>query len=191
MAKKPFKSRNLSVYSNLTRKHKTRRDADSRKKAEYLATLPKDPIKRILHRMKPKNFFGYWFSKKGGIMALKIAGVGMLMMVLTVGALFAYYRKDLDSIRPGEISKRVQTTVTKYYDRNNVLLTSLRTVDGEMAFNRAHRHTLVLTQKTSHYRKRLYLQPSQISPDFTIHTTSLVMKRSFRDSIKYSIVWLR
>ncbi len=55
-------------------------------------------------------------------MALKIAGVGMLMMVLTVGALFAYYRKDLDSIRPGEISKRVQTTVTKYYDRNNVLL---------------------------------------------------------------------
>ena len=122
MAKKPFKSRNLSVYSNLTRKHKTRRDADSRKKAEYLATLPKDPIKRILHRMKPKNFFGYWFSKKGGIMALKIAGVGMLMMVLTVGALFAYYRKDLDSIRPGEISKRVQTTVTKYYDRNNVLL---------------------------------------------------------------------
>jgi penicillin-binding protein 1A len=43
-------------------------------------------------------------------------------MVLTVGALFAYYRKDLDSIRPGEISKRVQTTVTKYYDRNDVLL---------------------------------------------------------------------
>lgn len=55
-------------------------------------------------------------------MALKIAGVGILMMILTVGALFAYYRKDLDSIRPGEISKRVQTTVTKYYDRNNVLL---------------------------------------------------------------------
>lgn len=55
-------------------------------------------------------------------MALKIAGVGILMMILTIGALFAYYRKDLDSIRPGEISKRVQTTVTKYLDRNGVLL---------------------------------------------------------------------
>jgi penicillin-binding protein 1A len=122
VAKKPYKSRNMSVYSNLTHKYKTRRDADTRKKAEYLATLPKQPIKRILYRMRPKQFFGYWFSKKGGLMALKIIGVGVLLMVLTVGALFAYYRKDLDSIRPGEISKRVQTTVTKYYDRNGVLL---------------------------------------------------------------------
>ena len=55
-------------------------------------------------------------------MALKIAGVGILFMVLMVGALFAYYRKDLDQIRPGEIAKRVQTTVTKYYDRNDKLL---------------------------------------------------------------------
>lgn len=55
-------------------------------------------------------------------MALKIAGVGILFMVLMVGALFAYYRKDLDQIRPGELAKRVQTTVTKYYDRNDKLL---------------------------------------------------------------------
>ncbi|OAV84611.1 hypothetical protein PTTG_31159, partial [Puccinia triticina 1-1 BBBD Race 1] len=30
--------------------------------------------------------------------------------------------KDLDQIRPGEIDKRVQSTVTKYYDRNDNLL---------------------------------------------------------------------
>jgi penicillin-binding protein 1A len=122
VAKKPYKSRNMSVYSNLTRKYKTRRDADSRKKAEYLASLPKQPIQRLVYRLHPKRVLTYWFSKKGGIMALKIAGVGLLIMVLTVGALFAYYRKDLDSIRPGEISKRVQTTVTKYLDRNGNLL---------------------------------------------------------------------
>jgi membrane peptidoglycan carboxypeptidase len=122
VAKKSFKSRNMSVYSNLTRKRKTRKDSDSRKRAEYLASLPKQPLKRLLYRLQPKQFFAYWFSKRGGMMALKIAGVGILMMILTVGALFAYYRKDLDSIRPGEISKRVQTTVTKYYDRNDVLL---------------------------------------------------------------------
>ena len=43
-------------------------------------------------------------------------------MLFRSGGLFAYFRKDLDRIRPGELAKRVQTTVTKYYDRNNVLL---------------------------------------------------------------------
>jgi len=122
VAKKPTKSRNMSVYSNLTHKRKTKKDAEARKKAEYLASLPKHPVKRILYRMHPKRFWGYWFSKKGAFMALKIVGVGILLVVLMTGALFAYYRKDLDAIRPGELAKRVQTTVTKYLDRNGVPL---------------------------------------------------------------------
>ena len=52
------------------------------------------------------------------MMALKLAGVAILLGVLMVGGLFAYYRKDLDKIRPAELAKRVQTTVTTYYDRN-------------------------------------------------------------------------
>lgn len=122
MTKKPAKSRRLSVYSNLVNKHKTKKDTQSRKKAEYLATLPKHPVKRFFYRLHPKRFFAYWFSKEGGIMALKIGGVGILLMVLLIGSMFAYFRKDLDSIRPGELAKRVQTTVTKYYDRNGKLL---------------------------------------------------------------------
>lgn len=55
-------------------------------------------------------------------MALKIIGVTALLLALLVGGLFAYFRKDLDQIRPGEIDKRVQSTVTKYYDRNGTLL---------------------------------------------------------------------
>ncbi len=55
-------------------------------------------------------------------MGLKIFGVAVLLMVLFIGALFAYFRKDLDQIRPEELAKRVQTTVTKYYDRNDTLL---------------------------------------------------------------------
>ncbi len=112
----------MSVYSNLTHKRKTKKDSAARKRAEYLATLPKHPVKRILYRLHPKRVFHYWFSKKGAFMALKIVGVGVLFIVLAVGALFAYYRKDLDAIRPGELAKRVQTTVTKYYDRNDQLL---------------------------------------------------------------------
>jgi penicillin-binding protein 1A len=122
VATKPSKSRNMSVYSNLVHKRKTKKDAQMRKKAEYLASLPKHPAKRLLYRLHPKRVFNYWFSKKGGIMALKIAGIGILCMFVLVGALFAYYRKDLDAIRPGELSKRVQSTVTKYLDRNGNLL---------------------------------------------------------------------
>lgn len=122
VAKKPIKTRSMSVYSNLTHKRRTKKDAEARKKAEYLASLPKHPVKRLLYRLHPKRVAAYWFSKKGAFMALKITGVAVLLAVLAVGGLFAYYRKDLDAIRPGELAKRVQTTVTKYYDRNDNLL---------------------------------------------------------------------
>ena len=112
----------MSVYANLTHKRRTKKDAAARKRAEYLATLPKHPVKRFFYRLHPKRLAAYWFSKRGLFMAMKIVGVTILLMVLSVGGLFAYYRKDIDKIRPGEIAKRVQTTVTKYYDRNDELL---------------------------------------------------------------------
>ncbi len=118
--KKP--TRKLSVYSNLSKRHKVKKDAAARRKAEYLATLPKHPVKRFFYRMHPKRVAKYWFSKRGAMMALKIAGITTLLLALFVGGLFAYFRKDLDQIRPGEIDKRVQSTVTKYYDRNGLLL---------------------------------------------------------------------
>lgn len=122
MAKKPSPSRKLNVYSNLARTRKAKKDAEARKRARYLATLPKHPVKRFFYRLHPKRFWAYWFSKRGAIMALKLAGVTILLLTLLVGGLFAYFRKDLDSIRPGEISKRVQTTVTTYLDRNGKTL---------------------------------------------------------------------
>jgi penicillin-binding protein 1A len=123
VVKQPSKrARGLNVYSNLAHKRRSKRDADARKRAEYLASLPKHPVQRLLYILQPKRVINYWFSKRGGIMALKILGVSILLLFLLVGGLFAYYRKDLDQIRPGELAKRVQTSVTKYYDRNGVLL---------------------------------------------------------------------
>ena len=115
-------SKRMNLYANLAQKHKTKKDKDSRARAEYLATLPKHPVKRFFYRLHPKRLAKYWFSKRGGLMALKILGVGILLMLLLIGGMFAYFRKDLDKIRPGELAKRVQTTVTKYYDRNDNLL---------------------------------------------------------------------
>lgn len=120
--KSPTKKGSLRVYSNLSSKRIQRKEAKSRRKAEYLATLPKHPVKRFLHRMSPKRQFQYWFSRDGAVMALKIAGIGILVFAVTIAGLFAYYRKDLNAIRPEELAKRVQTTVTKYVDRNGKLL---------------------------------------------------------------------
>jgi len=122
VAKKIFKSRKLNLYSNLSHSRRTKKDAVARKHAQYLASLPKNPIKRFFYRLHPKNVLKYWFSKKGVFMALKIIGVTLLILCLIIGGLFIFFRKDLDAIRPGELSKRVQTTVTKYLDRNGTLL---------------------------------------------------------------------
>lgn len=116
------KSKALNVYANLSRRRRTNKDRKLRKKAEYLASLPKHPVKRMLYRMHPKRVIAFWFSRRGAIMALKLTGIAILVGVLTVGAVFAYYRKELDQIRPDKIAERVQTTVTKYYDRNGKLL---------------------------------------------------------------------
>ena len=116
------RKRNISVYSNLAANRRSKKDAAARKKAEYLATLPKHPVKRLLYRLHPLRVLKFWFSKAGLKLGLKIAGGTLLALVLIIGVLFAYYRKDLDAIRPGEIDKRVQSTVTRYLDRNGNLL---------------------------------------------------------------------
>ena len=122
MVKNPLKSRKLSVYSNLSHSRRARKDAEARKHAQYLASLPKNPIKRFFYRMHPKNVIAYWFSRRGLIKLLKITGVVILLLGILVGGLFAYYSKDLDAIRPGELAKRVQTTVSTYLDRNGKIL---------------------------------------------------------------------
>ncbi|MGV9001711.1 MAG: transglycosylase domain-containing protein [Candidatus Saccharimonadaceae bacterium] len=122
MVSKKKPNKNISLYSNLSQKRKTKKDTETRRRAEYLATLPKHPLKRFAYRMHPKRFWAYWFSKRGMIMAAKIAGIAVLLLALFIGGLFAYFRKDLDQIRPGEIDKRVQTTVTTYTDRNGNVL---------------------------------------------------------------------
>lgn len=129
MSNKKKPTRKISLYSNLSQKtsklahkRKSKKDAEARRRAEYLATLPKHPVKRFFYRMHPKRFWAYWFSKRGAFMALKITGITVLLLALFVGGIFAYFRKDLDAIRPGEIDKRVQSTVSTYRDRNGNIL---------------------------------------------------------------------
>ena len=120
--KRKSSSRRVSVYSNLTSKRKTKKEARAREKAEYLATLPKHPLKRLAYRLHPKRVAKYWFSKRGLFTLLKGIGVMFAVFILMALALFAYYRKDLDAIRPETLAARVKSTVTTYYDRNGKVL---------------------------------------------------------------------
>lgn len=113
---------NLSLYANLAHKRRSKKDAEARKRAEYLASLPKNPALRLLARLHPKRVFAFVFSKRGAFFFLKAVGVSVVALILLVGGLFLYFQKDLNQIRPSEINKRVQTTVSKYYDRNGELL---------------------------------------------------------------------
>lgn len=118
MAKRSRRSKGVSVYANLVANRRSKADARARRKAEYLATLPKNPVKRFLYRLNPKRAVKFWFSRDGAKLALKLLAVGAVIIGIFVAALFAYYRKELDAFRPGELAKKVQTTVSHYTDRN-------------------------------------------------------------------------
>lgn len=105
----------LKINRSMGDRAKARKAERQAAKAAYLATLPKDPWKRTLYRMHPKRVYGYWFSREGGIMALKILGISILVgFFLTIG-LFAYFRKDLPKIK-GLASDSIGGSIT-YYDR--------------------------------------------------------------------------
>ena len=98
----------MNVYANLAQKRRTKKDKKSRERAEYLATLPKHPVKRFFYRLHPKRVAKYWFSKRGALMALKILGISVLAALLLIGGLFAYFRKDLDQ-RNGDAVHNART----------------------------------------------------------------------------------
>ncbi|MDQ5962954.1 MAG: Peptidoglycan glycosyltransferase [Patescibacteria group bacterium] len=91
------------------------KEAKAQRKAAYLSSLPAQPWKRALYRLSPKRMYHYWFSREGGLMALKLAGVGLVVGFLTLVGVFAYFRKDLPRIR--DISGNNFGGSVTYYDR--------------------------------------------------------------------------
>lgn len=105
----------IKLQRSITERGRARKEADSRAKAEYLSTLPTNRFKRTLYRMHPKRVAGYWFSRKGAIMALKLTGFAILASFLLLLGIFAFFRKDLPDIT--DISgKNLGGSIT-YYDR--------------------------------------------------------------------------
>ena len=112
----------MKTYSSLVYKSRVRRDKRARKRAEDLATLPKEPVKRFFAHLHPKRVFKYWFSLRGLKTLGKAIAAIILITIIAIGGLFLYYKKDLDEIKLDEL--KVSETVNTYTDRNGEVLWS-------------------------------------------------------------------
>lgn len=110
----------FKIHRSLSDKLKAKKDARARRKAERMQGLPKSPIKRFFYRMQPKRLAAYWFSREGGIMALKIMGIGFIAGFLILVGMFAYFRKDLPNLK--DISGNNIGGSIRYYDRTGQTL---------------------------------------------------------------------
>ncbi len=113
-------SKKMNLYSSLNYKRKAKKEANARRRAEDLATLPKEPVKRFFARLAPKRVFKWWLSWRGQKAILKFIAACFLILVIFIGGLFLYYKKDLDEIRLDEMT--ISETVNTYLDRNGVVL---------------------------------------------------------------------
>ena len=150
--------RKIKLYANYSARRKAKKEAETRRRAEDLATLPKEPVKRFFARLHPKRVFKWWFSKRGQKKILKVIAAAFLILIIFIGGLFLYYKKDLDEIRLDEMS--ISETVNTYLDRN-----------GE-----------VLWKDTGNENYRLVVDGSEISP-YMYQATVAIEDRNFYNHI--------
>lgn len=110
----------IKINRSLTERMRAGREARAQRKAAYLSTLPKEPWKRLLYRLHPKRLYKYWFSRDGAIMALKVAGIGFVVIFLLIVGLFAYFRKDLPKVN--DLNSGNSGGSIAYYDRTGKVL---------------------------------------------------------------------
>lgn len=110
----------VKVNRSLSDKVKGRSDAKALRKAERLSGMPQSRLKRFVYRLHPKRLAAYWFSREGGIMALKLMGIAFIASFVLLAGLFAFFRKDLPNLR--DISGNNIGGSIRYYDRTGQTL---------------------------------------------------------------------
>ncbi len=110
----------IKINRSIGDKIKARKAAYMQRRAMRLAGMPKSRVKRFFFRLHPKRLYKYWFSREGGIMALKIIGIGTLAAFLLIVGVFAYFRKDLPNIK--DVSGNNLGGSIQYYDRSGQTL---------------------------------------------------------------------
>ena len=117
-AKRDMKS--MSFFQRRKYKRKLKRDREARRRAEDLATLPKQPVLRFFAHLSPKRVFRYWFSLRGLKTLAKFCFACLLLGIIAIGGAFLYFKKDVADIKLSNIS--IAETVNRYLDRNGIVL---------------------------------------------------------------------
>lgn len=107
--------------SNIRSKIKLNKDAKARRKAEHLAKLPKNPLKKFFYYWQPKHFAEYWFNRDGLFRFLKISGISLLLLLVISFGVFAYFRKDVPK-NITDLKTCTDGASTLYYDRTGETL---------------------------------------------------------------------
>lgn len=110
----------IKVNRSIGQRWQQLKDGKLQRKAVRKANLPQNRFKRMLYYMEPRRMYHYWFSRDGGIMALKILGVGMATGFVLLVGMFAYFRKDLPNLRDPSGSN-IGGSI-RYYDRSGKTL---------------------------------------------------------------------
>jgi membrane peptidoglycan carboxypeptidase len=110
----------LKVNQSLGSRIGALKQAKSLRKVQRMRGLPKSRVKRFIWRLNPRKQAEFWFSRDGGIMALKIAGIGILLMFVMTLGVFAYFRKDLPQVK--DISGGNLGGSISYYDKTGQTL---------------------------------------------------------------------
>lgn len=111
----------IKIHRSLSDRVRNRKELKSLHKAERLAGMPKSRLGRFFYRLRPSHLYHYWFSREGGVMALKILGIGLITGFLLLVGMFAYFRKDLPNLR-GDITGSNIGGSIRYYDRSGKTL---------------------------------------------------------------------
>lgn len=114
--------KNMNLYSSLAYSYRAKKETSSRRHAEELAKLPKEPVKRFFARLHPKRVFKWFFSWRGQKSILKFIAACFLIFVIFLGGLFLYYKKDLEKIHLDQTEGSISDTVNTYLDRNGEVL---------------------------------------------------------------------
>ncbi|HEY5268296.1 MAG TPA: transglycosylase domain-containing protein, partial [Candidatus Saccharimonadales bacterium] len=124
MSRPKILSKNQSGRSksklNQIKSTQLRRNISSKSISAGLA-LPNNFVFRFIKKFEPKHLYNYWFSKKGGIMALKIVGVGLIAGFVLLYILLALFdgKARLGSNNPSHMGN-----LTIYDSTGNTLIYS-------------------------------------------------------------------
>lgn len=101
--------------TRLKSKRKTTRKRGNNFKGRAASGPPDVWWRRWLWYMNPVRFKDWWFTKQGGLAALRIAGVAAAIVLIGIVGLFMYFAKDLPN--PGQINAMELEQTTRFYDR--------------------------------------------------------------------------